>query len=208
MIDETKTFELFGYTSDSLTKSSHKKFVRVCDECGKVDVIEFRRYNISEHPNLCVACVIKGEKITLGCKQCGKEFDVSINRKDTAKFCSPKCMNKWRAENLVGENHPKWNPDITDEKRVSGRFIHGYKQWRKDVYKRDNYTCQVCGDSSIKNLITHHIESYYNNPELRTELSNGITMCECCHRNFHRLYGLTNNTRYQYDEFVKMQSFR
>ena len=35
MIDEGKTFNKFGYYSWQLTKSSKKKIVVICDECGK-----------------------------------------------------------------------------------------------------------------------------------------------------------------------------
>jgi len=44
MIDENRTLELFGYTSDSLSHASHKKVVAVCDECGEVRFIDYRQY--------------------------------------------------------------------------------------------------------------------------------------------------------------------
>lgn len=78
-----------------------------------------------------------------------------------------------------------------------------YKEWRKAVYARDNYICQKCGKTKSHHLVAHHIESYADNKELRTEINNGITLCEECHDNFHHQYGRGNNTREQFDEFLK-----
>ena len=35
MIDEEKTFEMFGYASDKLSYGSSRKVVAVCDGCKK-----------------------------------------------------------------------------------------------------------------------------------------------------------------------------
>lgn len=101
---------------------------------------------------------------------------------------------------VSGENNPNYKPYLTDEERIVGRFYPGYSEWRKAVYERDNYTCQVCGDDTGGNLNAHHLESYDNNPDLRTSLDNGITLCEDCHKDFHHQYGYGNNTRKQYEE--------
>lgn len=42
------------------------------------------------------------------CEQCGKEFEVIQSRMVTARFCSRKCVGKWRSENMRGENCPAW----------------------------------------------------------------------------------------------------
>lgn len=66
-------------------------------------------------------------------------------------------------------------------------------RWREQVKKRDNYTCQCCGVKQEELLrivgdITswlhaHHIKSWAEFPELRFEVSNGITLCWPCHLN-------------------------
>ena len=63
-----------------------------------------------------------------------------------------------------------------------------YREWRTEVYERDDYTCQKCGKRGGA-LIAHHIDGYANNEELRTELSNGITLCKKHHTDLHHLYG-------------------
>ena len=53
------------------------------------------------------------------------------------------------------------------------------------VFKRDNFTCQKCGIVG-RELNAHHIKPYAKYKELRYELSNGITLCEDCHKLVHK----------------------
>ena len=99
------------------------------------------------------------------------------------------CLSIESAKARIGPLHHRWNPKKTDEERTQRRSIPGYEEWRAAVYKRDNYICQKCGDSTGGNLNAHHIESYADNKELRTELSNGVTLCKKCHDEFHHIYG-------------------
>ena len=59
-----------------------------------------------------------------------------------------------------------------------------YKDWKKQVLIRDNYTCKGCG--SKENLVVHHIEKFSQNKQLRFDINNGITLCQKCHREVHR----------------------
>jgi 5-methylcytosine-specific restriction endonuclease McrA len=65
------------------------------------------------------------------------------------------------------------------------RFSSKYKRWRFDVFMRDNFTCQLCNDSSGGNLNAHHIKSFSDFPEERFEIQNGITLCDECHKKVH-----------------------
>lgn len=106
----------------------------------------------------------------------------------------------------VGENNPSWNPDITNEERLQKRDYLEYQKWRQSVYERDDYTCQCCGIRG-ENIVAHHILNFAEHKELRTELSNGITLCEVnCHRPFHNEYGYRNNNRQQLDEFINRRT--
>ena len=65
------------------------------------------------------------------------------------------------------------------------RFTKEYCLWRESVYRRDDYTCQICGERGGK-LNAHHIKPFAYFPELRTSIENGITLCTRCHRAVHR----------------------
>ena len=65
------------------------------------------------------------------------------------------------------------------------RRSSAYACWRKAVFERDNYTCQVCGQKGYT-LNAHHIKRFADYPELRLDINNGITLCENCHRKVHR----------------------
>lgn len=116
-------------------------------------------------------------------------------------------MTVKQKERFIGKNNPSWNPNLTEEDRqynLKYRKIRicGYNEWRKQVFEKDLYTCQKCGLVGSK-LRAHHIESFNNNPVLRTTIENGITLCKKCHKDFHHRYGKGNNNRKQLMEFME-----
>jgi len=62
----------------------------------------------------------------------------------------------------------------------TGYYSSQYKQWRRDVFIRDEFTCHECGKKHIY-ITAHHIKSFTHFPELRFDTNNGITLCEECH---------------------------
>jgi len=113
------------------------------------------------------------------------------------------CMDCWRDRNKK-EGHCNWNPNKTDEERQDTRKYIEYQQWRKQVFERDNYTCQCCGDKKGGNLNAHHISSYTNDKDNRLNIDNGITLCDKCHilddNSYHKVCGVSNSTK---DKFIK-----
>lgn len=106
-----------------------------------------------------------------------------------------------------GEDHWSWKGDNLSETEKL-RTTKEYRQWRKSVYERDNYTCQCCGDDSGGNLNAHHIENFSSNEENRFDISNGITLCSNCHDprikgSFHNIYGTRNNNYEQLEAYIK-----
>jgi len=79
-----------------------------------------------------------------------------------------------------GEKANNWKGGISRAYKT-GYYSIEYKEWRKKVFERDNYTCQKCFDKSKKYITPHHIKSFAKYPKLRYEVSNGITLCEDCH---------------------------
>jgi hypothetical protein len=79
-------------------------------------------------------------------------------------------ITHWYENNGIGET-------------AKNRNNYEYRQWRMKVLERDRY-CQLCG--AAENLVAHHIKSFSKHRELRTEVSNGITLCDGCHKELHR----------------------
>jgi rubredoxin len=78
-----------------------------------------------------------------------------------------------------GENHYNWQGGISNENR---RIRHSkeFTHWRNEVFARDNWLCQEC-KTKKKEIHPHHIKAFAIYPELRFEVSNGITLCKECH---------------------------
>ena len=80
--------------------------------------------------------------------------------KEISKRKSISCKNfyKKHPERIkIKDKSPNWIGDA-DYKR-SKRATFEYNKWRSDVYKRDNYTCQFCGQKHII-LHVHHIRHF------------------------------------------------
>lgn len=81
------------------------------------------------------------------------------------------------------------------------RKIPEYKDWRRLVFKRDDYTCQCCGMRSGQ-LNAHHVLDYKNHEDKRLDIDNGITLCVNCHKQFHSIYGKNGNDKQQLDKYI------
>ena len=105
---------------------------------------------------------------------------------ELTKSCG--CLHKDVMSTRKGPLNPNWNPNKTDDDRHSDRSSPKYYEWRQMVYERDLFVCQKCGKLRGK-LNAHHILGFTDNPGLRFELNNGVTLCDECHKKFHRIYG-------------------
>lgn len=206
----------------------------ICSECGKN--AEKRLQNFYNNP-ICNSCLIKeqGAERALkyreiksfiednNCKliteeidyqdsttllklmcSCGKEFNTTFAyfKHESKKQCN-ECGIKLRS----GEKSPFWKGGVSSE-RDKIKQSEDYIKWRQDVYERDSYTCQCCGDDAGGNLHAHHIINFSENKGLRFDTDNGITLCNNCHNpsiygSFHNTYGTRNNTREQLEEYIE-----
>ena len=137
------------------------------------------------------------QTMTKSCKECGslitKQTKISVRQWERKKFCSQACQ--WRGKDmskfvppLKGKKNPAcagpkshlWKGGVT-KKNDKIRRLAIYKEWRKSVFERDDYTCQNC---SVRggDLHADHIHPFALFPELRFDLSNGRTLCKPCHR--------------------------
>lgn len=115
-------------------------------------------------------------------------------------------------ENRIKSSCRQRGIDIKDFKGFSTTEQHMarnntyYKEWKRKVFERDDYTCQCCGKRG-GNLNAHHLYNFSEYEDLRYDISNGITFCEKCHlinysNSFHSIYGEHNNTPEQVYEFI------
>jgi len=142
--------------------------------------------------------IVAGNKLTFGhTRSCG-----CLAREMASKHFKALCKIQ------KGKNHPRWNPNITNEERRERieRKRQEFRElkWRNMVYVRDKYTCQKCGDCRGGNLNAHHIFSWKDYRKLRYVESNGITFCEECHKKFHEINGYGNNTRKQLTDYMQI----
>lgn len=80
---------------------------------------------------------------------------------------------------MVGEKNPAWKGGVsTINQKIRKSFE--YEEWRRNVFKKDNYTCQHCGKVGGW-LEADHIKLFSIHDKLRFDVSNGQTLCEKCH---------------------------
>jgi hypothetical protein len=89
-----------------------------------------------------------------------------------------------------GKNHWNWRGGNSKGYKT-GYYSFEYKEWRKAVFERDEYTCKECGVSGVY-VTAHHIKSFAQYPELRFDLKNGVTLCEECHSKTDNYKGRVN----------------
>lgn len=145
------------------------------------------------------------ERVSYRCGGCNDEIQAIPSKLQTQKyvFCSNECYRNNVGRHFTGAKNNNWNHTLSDDERNDLRRYPEYYEWRIDVYARDNFTCQACGDDTGGNLIAHHIYNYSEHKNLQTEITNGITFCVDCHIRFHKLYGYTNNNKKQLQNFLK-----
>ena len=214
MIDEDRPMQLFGYTSDELSKKSNKRIIAVCDGCGKYrSVIKFA------YRELCGSCVQKGEqshwygvrgkdhpnfgrkhteetkcKISDAMSGANNPFFGKRHSEETkCKFAERVVTNETRQKisdnhaDVNGRNNPAWKGGVASWRAVLMKS-QLYKNWRKAVFARDYYTCQMCNDNTGGNLQAHHIRPIrdHKNDLLIFDINNGITLCKPCHESIYK----------------------
>lgn len=123
-------------------------------------------------------CIVCGKQVTYGFKYCRKHYMNEEIRQKISKGNKGKVgWNKGLTGIWTGNKNPKWKGGITPEtnKRV------GRKIWikiRKQVYQRDNNSCQHCGKTNCL-LVAHHKIPYRISKD--DNLNNLISLCSVCH---------------------------
>jgi hypothetical protein len=102
-----------------------------------------------------------------------------------------------------GEKHMWWKNGASKKNGEAwlSRCSAEFRNWREKVFERDNWICQKYHTKGGK-LNPHHIKNFAQYPELRFVLTNGITLSQKAHREFHKKYGKKNNNEIQLLEFL------
>lgn len=135
-------------------------------------------------------------------KHSKKQSELAKKQWEDEEFRKLKIEQGKKQYHPKGELHPNYNHEMTDEERREGRLQEGYDAWTKQVKADANYTCDCCGVHGGK-LHSHHKDGYKWCKERRIDITNGVCLCEKCHREFHSKYGVKNNTEQQYIDFKK-----
>jgi hypothetical protein len=113
------------------------------------------------------------EPAEMDCEWCGTHFQFKNKYKEERRFCSYKCANKWKSEEL-------------GEGRYDEQLYYGgnWRNVREKVIERDS-NCQICGhDGSEYRHEVHHITPLqeFDSPKEANKLDNLILLCSNCHR--------------------------
>lgn len=192
-----------------------------CIECNKKLTYETTKLcrtcwikaNLLKFPK-CIDCDKQLKtKDAIRCLSCSNKINSQLSSKFEGKHCSEEHKEKMRKVltgqsrlMLRGRNHYNWKGGISPLSISIRQCAEGI-QWRTEVFKRDNYTCQECKVKGCS-LEAHHIKPFniifkeflekYNNlspiddKDLLFQLAlryddfwdlfNGQTLCEDCHK--------------------------
>lgn len=114
-----------------------------------------------------------------------------------SELSSKRAKEYWQTHDQTGENHHNWKGGPKKLNRIVRNSVE-MTAWRKDVFTRDSYTCQGCGQKGGY-LHAHHVihlaTILYNHGikdwedakacPLLWDRSNGLTLCNDCHQAEH-----------------------
>lgn len=110
----------------------------------------------------------------------GEETKAKISSTLSGRTLSEETREKM-SKSRKGEKCHFWKGGVTPIHKAI-RMSKEYKEWRKSVFERDNYTCVLCGNNRSGELNADHIKPFYLYPKLRLEINNGRTLCKPCHK--------------------------
>ena len=137
------------------------------------------------------------------CMKCGKKIVVygSVTHCSIrcAKLGKPAPSKVKKFPERCGKNHHNWKGGIT-ALHYQIRHCEQYKVWRDNIFKRDNYTCLLCGSMGKILNVDHYplmFSEILNSSKVSSlqeallvkdfwDTDNGRTLCVSCHRIYGR----------------------
>lgn len=123
-----------------------------------------------------------------------KRYELFVERQRKRAKKSPTKFKKGHESftdgaNLIGQQagdtHWNWHGGITPE-AIRVRGTAAYIKWRKDIYNRDDYTCQSCKKRGGYLEADHYPIPFtvlFAKKDWKTmwDINNGRTLCRSCH---------------------------
>lgn len=163
----------------------------ICLICSDCNLSFNNKKSFSNHRRYGCPIIKKSDKKCKFCNNFMPKTKPSVKR----LFCNISCYGNWNSINRRNENAPNF---------VHGKCYHllyirasrEYKQWKRNVFIRDNFICQNCKDESNKEIQAHHKKPFakmchdneiYSMDKARKfhplwDIENGITLCKDCHK--------------------------
>lgn len=177
-----------GFTGKEHTNETRKKMSE--SKLGHLVSQETRKKLSKAHKGKKVSIETR-RKISIATK--GRLKSYKIKRKMSENNCK-----YWLGKtptHMIGENNPNWKGGVTSlNKQI--RHCYKYKKWRKSIFQRDNYTCQICSKRNGGRIEADHYPKKFidiiKEFEIKLlkdalsckelwEINNGRTLCLECH---------------------------
>lgn len=156
-------------------RESRKYIETSCLNCGAVK--KRRAYQIRKWNGRCFSCAQKLATAEPDRKARATKFA----RAQVLRQGGVPNAKHFTAERVTGSANSRWKGGITPQNQKE-RGSSEVVAWRKSVFLRDGYTCQLCGQVG-RGLHAHHKKAWSEFLELRYEINNGVTLCADCHKN-------------------------
>jgi len=167
-----------GETFEYYPKKKAGKFCSPCYASNEIDTTT--AVSGADHPRW------NGGKRICHCDRCGEQVERYPSQIGENVFCGEPCRRAWLSEAFTGDGHPNWKGGGNEE------YGKGWRAVRQRALERDNYSCQVCGQSREelgRNPDVHHIrpvrsfiDSESHTREDAHYIENVISLCISCHR--------------------------
>ena len=173
-------------------KASKRRMNKICPLCKTTFSTWSCASNGRKYCSKKCRAIFKKGSIIKKCDTCLNPYKTFISVGNFHKYCSRKCSLADMPRKIKGQGNPNWQGGITPlNKKI--RNSNEMKNWRKAVFKRDNWTCIRCKKHG-GNLEADHIRPFALYQNLRFDINNGRTLCIDCHR---KTNSYTGNKRYQ-----------
>lgn len=118
----------------------------------------------------------------------GKKHTESVKSKISSSLIEnwkQKTLSERKRPDSAGEKNWNWKGGISGIRNRDSVSAE-YKEWRRKVFERDNYTCIFCGYDKGHIIEADHIFEYSKYPKLIYDVENGRTLCKPCHIKRHK----------------------